>query len=121
MNQIIKKQLEDCKVADLSNFNYETGTGIIPRFKQIKLEEDACYVVKLDNTLINHTEGDTYNVNWNGGTAPTYEYMYVEVSRIMGKNIKVNGVQYDNTTKLITNNTWSGWLPLDRIEILEKC
>ena len=120
MHKLIEKQLSEVKVANISGLDYSTGKCFIPRFKQVKVEEDACYLIKLDDSLLIPNTNDTYHINWNKGVVPISKYMIIDVSKVMGKNIKVNGVGYDYDTKQMTAKTWGGWLPLEKIEILER-
>lgn len=120
MNQIIKQQLLNCKVADISGLDTKTGKCIIPRFKQVKLEEDSCYLVKLADKLLIPNVDDTYHINWNRGIVPTSKYLLIDVSRVVGKNVKVNGVGYDIDSDSPTTYVWDGWLPLEQIEIIKE-
>ena len=119
MNKIIKEQLAECKVADLSGFDYKTGKGIIPRVAYEQLKEDSCYIIKLDNTLVHPNIDDAFHINWNRGILPPSDTLLIEVSKVVGKVAKVNGVSYDVATNT-TSDTWDGWLPFDRISILKK-
>lgn len=120
MNKIIKKQLQSCRVADLPEIKDDTTHIVIPKYEQVRVTEDSTYVIKLAQSLITPNPDDMYNINWNKGSNPTFQYMFAEVGKVVGKNIFVYGVEYDiesNTPKQIS---WSGWLPLDRVEIIEE-
>ena len=120
MNKLIDEQLKKCKVADLSQLDTKTGKCFIPRFKQVKVEEDSCYLIKLEDSLLKPNVNDTYHINWNKGVIPPNNYLVVDISRVVGKNIYVNAIEYDIENKQPTTNTWNGWLPLERIEVLER-
>ena len=45
MNDIIKKQLQQVKIADLSHFNKEDNTYFIPQKKTIKLSKEAIIII----------------------------------------------------------------------------
>ncbi len=60
VNDLIEKELKKVEKADLSNFNPETNTYIIPKRKDIKIEEDNCYLVHLKDTLFSN---ETLRVN----------------------------------------------------------
>lgn len=120
MNRIIEEQLKKCQVADLSDFDSVTGTYHIKRFKQVKLEVDSCYLIRLDKQLLNKETSQVLSSNWNKGTVPPCEYMKIDVSKSMGKMICVNGIGYDYEKKQDLNIIWSGWLPLQSIEVIER-
>lgn len=116
MNNIIEKQLQLIE-ADLSNFNAEENTFIIPRKRDIKIEEDTCYLVHCKPTLFIN---ETLKVNWNSGSLPSEDYLIVFVNKIMGKMIKVDSVGYDAINKKDTAYHWSGWLTLADLDIIQK-
>ena len=120
MNQIIKKQLEQVKVADLSNFDEKTHTFTIPKYNQVRLVEDESYIIKLDPTLLKPNPGDTFHINWNKGQLPTSEYMTVEVSQVNGKVVKVYGLGYNIETEQSTTDVWNGWLPIEKLTVVRS-
>ena len=46
--------------------------------------------------------------------------MKIDVSKIMGKMVKVNSVGYDMKHQVDSNDVWSGWLPRKSITIIEN-
>ena len=60
VNELIEKELKKVEKADLTNFNSETNTYFIPKRKDIKIEEDCCYLVHLKDTLF---KNETLKVN----------------------------------------------------------
>lgn len=119
MNPIIKKQLEQCKVADLSNYNEETRTFSIPKYNQTRIIEGKSYVIKLDPTLLQPNPGDSFHINWNKGSVPLSNSMIVEVGKINGKAIYVFGIGYDIDADKSTEGVWTGWLPIERITVVK--
>lgn len=117
MNELIKKQFEKVEVADLSNFN-ENGEFIIPRYERDRFEEDKCYLIELDRTLTINNPNSLIQSNWNNNTYPLYQYLKVDVSKVMGKMIKVNSVAFDYATNQDIAYYWTGWLPIDLIKII---
>ena len=114
IRESIKKQLEACTFADLTNFDQNTNTYYIPKYNKPIYELNKCYLIKIPNCLI----ADTTSVlatNWNKNTAPQAEYIKAFVSKILGKMIYVDCVAYDFETKQDTNLYWSGWLPINEI------
>lgn len=117
MNKVINDQLQKVQIADLSNFNPETNTFVIPMHKELKIEEDCCYLIHIKPSVKVNT---AVIVNWNNGNIPSFEHMKVDVSKKMGKMIKITGIRYDIETQQDCGQFWSGWLSLDDIEVLQK-
>lgn len=120
MNKIIQAQLKKCEVADLSTYDEATCTYHIPRFRQVKLEVNTCYLIKLDDMVLNRDSSSVLVSNWNKGTVPPCRYMKVDVCKVLGKMIQVNGLGFDYDTKEDLNVMWSGWLPLQNISVIER-
>lgn len=120
MQQIIKKQLEKCKVADLSHYNKETNQFIIPKYNQIRVVSGASYLFRLDKSLLSPNPNDVFHINWNKGIVPVSEYLFAEVDKINGKVIYIDGISFDPINNVATGSAWSGWLPLDRLEVVKK-
>ena len=53
MNSLIEKELKKVEQADLSNFDRNTNTYHIPRKVDIKIKEDACYLIYLEDSFFN--------------------------------------------------------------------
>ena len=117
VNDLIEKELKKVEKADLTHFNSETNTYFIPKRKDIKIEEDCCYLVRLKDTIFSN---ETLKVNWNNGSLPTYNYLKIDVSKMLPKMIKVVAVGFDNETQTDIAYFWSGWLTLDEIEVIKK-
>ena len=120
MQTLIKKQLEKCKVADLSNYNKEKHQIIIPKYNQVRVIAGASYLFKLDKSLLIPNPDDVFHINWNRGIVPVSEYLFAEVDKVNGKVIYVDGISYDPVENVTTGSAWSGWLPLDKVEIIKK-
>jgi len=119
MNKIIKEQLNKIQVADMSNYNKDTYSFIIPKYNADRFEEDKCYLIELDNILIIDNKESILQSNWNNNTYPKHKYLKIDVNKVMGKMIKVNSIGYDCINKKDLNEIWSGWLPIDLIKIIE--
>jgi hypothetical protein len=120
MNKLIKNELNKVSVADLSNYNKSKGEFLIPRIRKIRLEENSYYIIKLDSMLLNASEMSVLSSNWNHGTFPPHTYLKVDVSKVLGKMVKVNSIAYDFENNKDLNSSWSGWLPIEQVEVLEK-
>ena len=117
MKELIRKQLEKVTVADLSHYN-GTEEFIIPKYNRDRFEENKCYLIEIDRCLTVNNPNSILQVNWNNNTYPFYQFLKIDVSKVMGKMIKVNSIGYDPQTMQDINVMWSGWLPNDLIRII---
>lgn len=115
MKELIKKQLESVEIADLSNYNAETNTFIIPQKKTIKLKENKAYLIYIRDSFF---WDDIVKKNWNNGSEPLDRYLKIEVISIMSSMVKVMSIGYDPLNKVDTNRFWSGWLKINDIDII---
>ena len=118
MNTLIKKELDSVKSIKLSEYNEDTlEINIpknIPKDKKVStFEEKHSYKIKLKEYIVHPYEGFNLHIQWNKNVIPQ-EYVYdVEILRVMGKMINVSGLGCEN------NTSWTGWLPISSVEILE--
>lgn len=117
INKLIQDQLNNVKFADLSNFYPESNTYIIKKREDIKFEEDSCYLIHIKVSAFTNT---TLAINWNNGSYPPHPYLKVDVSKIVGKMVKVVGIGFDPETSQDLSIFWSGWLFIEDVEILSK-
>lgn len=115
--QLVKDQLSKVIYADLSNYDKETNTYYIPKINQIKLKINHQYLIKIKDSLYTN---EILRNNYNNGKNPPCKCYLVDVVLILGKIIKVNGVEYDLLNDMILNNLWSGYLAIKDIEVLEE-
>lgn len=120
MNKIIEEQLKKVHFADLSDYNPLDNSYRIPKITQIKLVVNSCYLIRLNERLLNRETSQVLSSNWNKGTVPPCKCMKVDICRIMGKFINVNGLGYDENGKKDLDVVWSGWLPIQDIEVVER-
>lgn len=118
MNKVLSDQLQKVQYADLSKYDSSTSTYVIPRRCEINVEEDQCYLIRIKPSAIHNS---TTAINWNRGeAAPAFSHMKVDISKRMGKMIKVTGLSHDISTGTDSSNFWSGWLSIDDVEVLKK-
>lgn len=120
MKDIIKQQLNSLKVAQIPKFDDNTTEIIIKKLSNIPLLENHYYIIKLNDSLLIPNNNSALTINWNGGSVPKNKYYKIDVIKIMAQMIKINGLAFDYDNKIDLNKMWSGWLPLNSIEILEK-
>lgn len=112
MRDILKNQLKQCQVADLSS-GIETDDSIIikiPKFKGLRLEIGEQALVRVADELISTA----------GNTGPRIPYLKIYVSKLDGKLAYVDSLGFDFEHKKDLMITWSGWLPLDKIELIAR-
>ena len=122
MNPIISNQLKHCRVAQVPEFDETTTHITIPKISDsngISLHEGGVYLIELADYILKPYDGFDLHVNWNNNTIPVDKHMKCEIVKIMGPMIRINGVGFDlqSTADLFT--TWSGWLPMKGIKILQ--
>lgn len=123
MNPLIKDQLG--KIRRIRVPAFDDSTTILTLSKSgvtmdSGLQEDRCYLISVEDYILNPPEGFTLHTNWNNNIAPKHKVMKVDVTKIMGKMIKVNSIGYDMKNQVDTNDMWSGWLPQKSIKIIER-
>ncbi len=123
MNPLIKKQLENCKVANIPDFDDTTTHLTISKGSVVNVSQyqvGRCYIVELADYVINPPEGSTLSSNWNKGTVPKYKYYKCEIVKIMGKMICILGYGFDPVTMRDTNDLWEGWVPQQGIKLIQE-
>ena len=123
MNPIIKKQLENCKVANIPEFTEETTQICIPKGSVLNVthyQVGQCYLVELSDYLLTPSDGNTLASNWNKGTVPKYKYYKCEIVKIVGKMICILGYGVNPVTGRDTSDLWEGWVPQSGIRLVQK-
>ena len=119
MRDLIRKQLESCSYANLSNFDANTQTFKISKYSKPKYELGKMYLVQVSGALVNNTNS-VIATNWNNGTAPSYTYLKIFVSKALGKMIYVDSLGFDPQTRNDINTLWSGWLPTEELTMISS-
>ena len=123
MNPLISQQLNKVRGVVMPDFDDSTThltIPIRPNDAPIVLEQDVCYIVSVEDYILNPPDGFTLHTNWNGNKIPKHKYMKIDVSKIMGKMVKVNSIGYDINKNVNINDIWEGWLPESSITIIER-
>lgn len=118
-SKLVKKELQKVQFADLSDYNKETRTYKIPKNVGFKIDVGNSLLIKLDAYILNK-ENNVLATNWNKGSIPQYSYYKIEITKIMGKMILVDGLAFDYETNQDISDVWSGWLPLEHISIVKR-
>lgn len=120
MNKIIKEQLKKCKVANIPHFDDSTTTLIINKYEEVIVKEGEYYIIQLQNAITNPTGNSVLASNWNGGSVPRHSCYKCEITKVLGKMIKINGLAYDLEKGTDLDEMWTGWLPLGGITLVKK-
>lgn len=122
MNRVVEEQLKKVQVAQLPPYDETTMRLIIPKAEGIiktDLILNKCYLIQLEDYIVNPYDGFTLHDNWNKGIPPKHRFLKVEILQLMGKMIRVNSVGYDFINKCDIPDSWEGWLPRKGIKIIE--
>ena len=123
MNPLVKSQLEKIRGVVIPDYDDSTLQIHIPiksEVATITLEQDKCYVVSVEDYILNPPDGFKLHTNWNNNKIPKHKFMKIDVCKIMGKMVKVNSIGYDIVNKTNINDMWEGWLPESSITIIER-
>ena len=120
MNKVIEKQLEKLQLAKHGGYDETKHQFIFKKIAGVKLEVGKCYLVKLNKSLTKESENDSLVYNLNRGTFPKYEDMKVDVLKISQGLIQVNGIYFDAVAGEDIREFWSGWLPVNQLEVISE-
>ena len=123
MNPLIKKQLENCKVANIPSFDENCTVINIAKGSVLNVTHyqiGKCYIVELADYVLTPSEDSTLSTNWNNGTVPKYKYYKCEITKIVGKMINILGYGLNPFTGEETNDLWEGWVPQAGIKLLQE-
>lgn len=117
MNKLIEKELKNISVAILPEYDNNTTEIFISKGTRsadyLSFEKGRYYKIELNDILLNpEKESLILHVQWNNNIIPKDKFMNVEVLEKMGNMIKVSGTGVNSV------NSWSGWLPIDCVKIL---
>lgn len=123
MNPLLLQQLKKIKAVKLPEYDETTINLVIPKQEVLKItsvEVGHYYLLELADYLLHPSDSFTLHQNWNNNIIPKDHYMKAEVSQILGKMIKIQGVGYDYATSTDLDTVWEGWVPLKSVNILEE-
>lgn len=123
MNPIIKKQLNNCRVANIPNFDDNSSVICIPKGSVLNVtpyQVGKCYLVELADYILNPSQDNLLSSNWNRGTVPKYKYYKCEILKLMGKMICILGCGVHPVTGQDTSDLWEGWVPQAGIKLIQE-
>lgn len=123
MNNIIKEQLNKCKVAYIPPFDDNTTLIHIKPISKIESNQvllNHYYLIELEDYIINPPPNFDLHINWNNNIIPKSKGMKCEIIQIMGKMVKINGVGFDLINNNDLNVIWGGWLPMKSFKVIKE-
>ena len=123
MNELIKKLLQECEHCTIPTYSDDTTILHIPKHeikKPLTFKLNSYYRICIDDYILNPPEGFTLAKNWNSNTNPPCKYMNVVVNQLMGQMVKIEGIGFDMEQAKPINISWSGWLPVSNVKIMEE-
>lgn len=123
MNPLIRKELLNCRVANIPEFDENTTEILIQKGTNLRASEyqlHKCYLVELEDYILNPPPDFTLSVNWNKGTVPPSKFMKCEIAQVMGKMIRIIGCGYDISTNTDMNKVWEGWVPQKGMKLIQQ-
>ena len=116
MNQLILKELNNCNVAILPDSFENCDQLTIPKgvrdVSKMHFEIGKYYKIHMQDYIVHPYEDFTLHSQWNNNVIPKDADMNIQVLEIMGKLMKVNGMCVPSFTP------WSGWLPINSVDIV---
>ena len=116
----MNKYIEESLNKELYKYSKEKNKIIIYKQEKVSFEESSCYLIKVDNYILNPPKGFDLHDKWNKGIKPKHKYMKIEVTDILGKMIKVRSIGYDIEKEEDIDDIWQGWLPEKSITLVKK-
>lgn len=123
MNPLIKDQLSKIRRVRIPQYDeFTTQLKLLKSDGKItnSLQVDNCYLISVEDYILNPPEGFTLHTNWNNNIVPKHKFMKIDVIQIMGKMVKVNSIGFDMKNQIDTVDMWLGWLPQKSIKIIER-
>ena len=120
INKLILAQLEKLQDAKVGEYDSLHHTFHIKKHREQEFNYNVQYLVELDDTLLNPSVNDVLASNWNNGKRPTHKYLKFAISKKVGNMLNVYGIYHDKDNNIDLDEVFEGWLPTDRIRVLEE-
>lgn len=112
MSKQFDKELARLKVCKIDDHHF-----ILNKDATIRVLEGKCYVIQLHDSLFD--PNSILAINWNRGVLPRCRFYQIDVIQVMQSMIKINGLGY-NYNPMQIEDRFSGWLPLEEIDVLSE-
>lgn len=123
MNELIKQQLDKCKVAKIPPYTDDDEKIVILKDSSITVSPylvHKFFVVEIADYIINPPETFSLAENWNKGSKPRHTHYKCEIVSVMGNMVKISGCGYNIDTDTDYNDVWEGWVPTAGIKLLSE-
>lgn len=123
MNPIIRHQLENCRVANVPVLSDDMTIVHIVKGSENEVspyQVNKCYLMALEDYILNPPPDFTLADNWNNGSIPKHKYYKAEISKVVGKMVRICGCGYDMATDTDTLDIWEGWVPQQGIKLIKE-
>lgn len=126
MNPVVKRELEKVRIPLP---DYDDNTTLITILRKTAEEQvktfpiivGNCYLIQLADYVLNEPPNFTLSANWNSGVVPKSKYMKIQITKVMGKMIQIDGSGYDVLNQVDLNDAYIGlWLPLASIGVVQE-
>ena len=119
VTNLVSKQLQEADWVDKAVYDIESNTYFLEKRKDVVIEKGKIYIIEVDDSILTKGKDPVLESNWNNGFVPAAKYFTADVLNIVGKMVYIFGRAYDPETKQDTDLWWQGYLPKDKIKILE--
>ena len=126
MNPVIKRELEKVRIP-LPEYDDNTTVltilrrGAEEQVKTFPIHVGKCYLIQLADYVLHEPPNFTLSSNWNNGVVPKSPFLKVQVSKVMGKMIQVDGSGFDTVRQVDCDDAYIGlWLPLASIGVVQE-
>lgn len=116
MRKIIENELSKVQFVDVSRIK-EGESFIIKKRIPTIFEYNKEYIIELDDDLLIKGKNEILEANYNKGKIPSTKLLHGEVEKQLGKLILFVGYSFDGRNDL--DIYWRGYLPKDKIKIIE--
>ena len=123
MNPIVKRELEKVR-AKLPEYDDSTTLIWILRdttAPSSTLKEGGIYLIEVADYVLNEPPNFTLAANWNKGIVPVSKQLSIQVVKIAGKMVQINGDGFDEQSRTLKPDKYKEfWLPMASIKILDE-
>ena len=121
LDKIIEQQLGSLEVAKVSLHDEALHRYLFKKVQTTTLEVGKTYRLNLDKNLLSMEMSGNLASNWNHGLVPSHQTMEAFVKDKMGTMYLVHGRYLDDGMSIIEGERdWEGWLPIEKICVLEE-
>ena len=114
----LQKSLDKLNYECVNNYTYNISRN---ENKEISIEIDNYYLIRLKSDILHPSEFSTLHINWNKNIIPKFDIYKCCVTQILGKMIRIDGVAFDIASNAdLGEMLYDFWVPLNSLEIIKK-